>query len=176
MKRAIKNIKKTFLNMDKVLFFSTLILIVFGTLNIVTASSREAVVNANANMFYFFFKHTIILGIGLIAFFILINNIKTKEYKNWMTIIFPIVVALNAYLVLKGVSTRGANNWIDLKFLKIQPSEIAKPILVINMGILFNKFTKVINYINCYLNFATFLLKSDSIFFRLFLLFITFWT
>ena len=142
MKKTLRNIKTTFSNMDKVLFFSTLILIVFGTLNIVTASSREAVVNADANMFYFFFKHMVILIMGLVAFLILINGVKTKEYKSWMVIIFPIVVALNAYLVLKGVSTRGANNWIDLKFLKVQPSEFAKPILIITMGVLFNTFNK----------------------------------
>ena len=54
-------------------------------------------------------------------------------------------MALNAYLVLKGVSTRGANNWIDLKFLKIQPSEFAKPVLIITMGCLFNTFYKKLN-------------------------------
>lgn len=144
MKKTIKNIGTTFSNMDKVLFFSTLILIVFGTLNIVNASSREAVVNADANMFHYFFKHMVILFAGLIAFLILIN-IKTKEYKGWMTILYPIIVALNAYLVLKGVSTRGANNWIDLKFLKVQPSEFAKPILIITMGCLFNIFYKRLN-------------------------------
>ena len=144
MKKTIKKIRTTFSNMDKVLFFSTLILIVFGTLNIVTASSREAVINSNTNMFYFFFKHMVILFAGLVAFLILLN-IKTKEYKGWMVIIFPIIVALNAYLVLKGVSTRGANNWIDLKFLKVQPSEFAKPILIITMGCLFNIFYKKLN-------------------------------
>ena len=144
MKKTIKNIGTTFSNMDKVLFFSTLILIIFGTLNIVNASSREAVVNADANMFHYFFKHMVILFAGLIAFLILIN-IKTKEYKGWMTILYPIIVALNAYLVLKGVSTRGANNWIDLKFLKVQPSEFAKPILIITMGCLFNIFYKRLN-------------------------------
>ena len=144
MKKTIKKISTTFSNMDKILLFSTLILIIFGTLNIVTASSREAVVNANANMFHYFFKHLIILFAGLIAFLILIN-LKTKEYKSWMTLLYPIVVALNAYLVLKGVSTRGANNWIDLKFLKVQPSEFAKPILIITMGCLFNIFYKRLN-------------------------------
>ena len=144
MKKTIKTTGTTFSNMDKVLFFSTLILIIFGTLNIVNASSREAVVNADANMFHYFFKHMVILFAGLIAFLILIN-IKTKEYKGWMTILYPIIVALNAYLVLKGVSTRGANNWIDLKFLKVQPSEFAKPILIITMGCLFNIFYKRLN-------------------------------
>ena len=83
MKKTIKNIKTTFSNMDKILLFSTLFLIVFGTLNIVTASSREAVVNADANMFYFFFKHMVILMLGLIAFLILLNGVKTKEYKSF---------------------------------------------------------------------------------------------
>ena len=145
MKRTIKNIKTTFSRMDRVLFFSSFALFVFGTLNIVTASSREAVVNADANMFYYFFKHMAILFIGIVAFLILINKIKTKEYKNWMVIIFPVVAFLNAYLVLKGVSTRGANNWIDLKFLKIQPSEFAKPVLIISMSVLFKTFYKKLN-------------------------------
>ena len=145
MKKTVRNIKTTFSNMDKVLFFSTLILIVFGTLNIVTASSREAVVNADANMFYYFFKHMIILFAGLIVFLILINKIKTKEYKKWMIFIYPIVIVLNAYLVLKGVSTRGASNWINLKVFKLQPSEFAKPILIITMGVLFNTFYKKLN-------------------------------
>lgn len=142
MKKTFRNIKTTFLNMDKVLFFSTLILIVFGTLNIVTASSREAVVNANANMFHFFFKHIFILAMGLAAFLILIFKIDTKEYKGWMLVIFPILIALNGYLVVKGGATRGASNWIDLKFLKVQPSEFAKPILIISMGVLFHVFNK----------------------------------
>ena len=142
MKKTLRNIKTTFLNMDKVLFFSTLILIVFGTLNIVTASSREAVVNANANMFHFFFKHMFILIAGLVAFLILIFKIDTKKYKGWMLVIFPIVVVLNGYLVIKGGATRGASNWIDLKFLKVQPSEFAKPILIISMGVLFHIFNK----------------------------------
>ena len=142
MKKKIKNIKKTFSNMDKTLFFSSLILFIFGTLNIVTASSREAVINTDSNMFFYFFKHMVILFIGLIGFLILINNIDTKKYKGYMIIIFPIVAFFNAYLVLKGVSTRGAANWIDLKFLKVQPSEFAKPVLIITMSVLFNTFYK----------------------------------
>ena len=83
--RPIKKAVRTFADMDKVLFFTSLILIVFGSLNIVTASSREAVVNADANMFYYFFKHMIILTISFIAFLIVIK-IETKEYKKLLYI------------------------------------------------------------------------------------------
>ena len=63
--RILKNIKKTFLGMDKTILFISLILIVFGTLNIVTASSREAVVNLDASIYYYFYRHSIILIISL---------------------------------------------------------------------------------------------------------------
>ncbi len=139
--RALKKIKKTFSDFDKVLFFTSLILIIFGTLNIVTASSREAVVNADANLFYYFFKHLTILVASFIGFIIIIK-IPTKEYKKILPLVYIITLLLNLYLILKGVSTRGANNWIDLKFIKIQPSEFAKPILIVSMSLLFEMYYK----------------------------------
>ncbi len=137
-----KKIKKTFADMDKILLFTTLILIIFGTLNIVTASSREAVVNRDANLFYYFFKHSVILFISLIAFLILIFKVETKDYKYWMLIVYVVVLGMNLYLVLKGVSTRGAQNWIDLKFMKVQPSEFAKPTVILTLSLLFEKYSK----------------------------------
>ena len=143
----LKKIIRTFSDMDKVLFFMTLILIIFGSLNIVTASSREAVVNADANMFYFFFKHVIILIISLVAFLIVLN-IPTKNYKKWLPLIYIIVFAMNLFLILKGVATRGANNWIDLGFMKIQPSELAKPTLILSMSLMFDMYFKKLKNIS----------------------------
>lgn len=138
----LKKTIRTFSDMDKVLFFTSLILIIFGSLNIVTASSREAVVNADANMFYYFFKHIIILTISFIAFLVVLK-IPTKDYNKWMPFLLIIVAALNTFLIFKGGVTRGANNWIDLGFMKVQPSEFAKPILIITLGLLFqNYFSK----------------------------------
>ena len=143
MKRKIKY----FADMDKILFFTVLALIVFGTLNIVTASSREAVVNADANLFYYFFKHCIILVISLIAYLIILK-IPTKDYKKWIVFIYVIVLGMNMFLILKGVATRGANNWIDLGFMKIQPSELAKPTLIISMSLLFEMYYKKLKNVN----------------------------
>ena len=138
-KKAIR----TFSDMDKVLFFTTLILIIFGSLNIVTASSREAVVNASANLFYYFFKHFIILTISLVGF-LFVLNIPTKKYSKWLPMIYIIVFGMNLYLILEGVATRGANNWIDLGFMKVQPSEFAKPTLILTMSLLFEKNFKIL--------------------------------
>lgn len=138
---GIKRIGKTFADMDKTLFFITLILIVFGTLNIVTASSREAVVNADVSLFYFFYKHMIILAASLISF-IVILRIDTKKYRAYIPFLYCVCVGLNLYLIFKGVATRGASNWIDLKFIKIQPSEISKPIVIMFISLLFELFNK----------------------------------
>lgn len=139
--KLLKNIKRTFMDMDKTILFVCLVLIVFGTLNIVTASSREAAVNLDKGIYYYFFKHIIILLMSLVGFLILIQ-IKTKDYGKFAIWIFLIVLGLNLYLVLKGVSTRGAQNWIDLKFFKLQPSELAKPTLIVCLSLLFEKYFK----------------------------------
>lgn len=137
----IKKAIRTFSDMDKVLFFTSLILIIFGSLNIVTASSREAVVNADANMFYYFFKHIIILVISLVAF-LFVLKIPTKNYKKWLPIVYIVVFGMNLFLILKGVATRGANNWIDLGFMKVQPSEFAKPTLILSMSLMCEMYFK----------------------------------
>ena len=137
--KLLKNIKRTFMDMDKTILITSLILIIFGTLNIVTASSREAVVNLEQSIYYYFFRHLIILIISAICFWILIN-IKTKDYGKLIIWVFIIVLGLNLYLVLKGVSTRGAQNWINLGFFKLQPSELAKPTMIVCLSLLFEKY------------------------------------
>ena len=64
--KLLKNIKRTFMDMDKVILFIVLALIIFGALNIVTASSREAAVNTFSGIYYYFFKHLIILIMAFI--------------------------------------------------------------------------------------------------------------
>lgn len=137
----LKNIRKIFVNMDKTLLFTSLILIIFGTLNIVTASSREAAVNLDTNVYYYFFRHILILFISLIGFLVIIR-IKTKDYGKLAPVVFWGVLALNFILVVWGASTRGAQNWINLGFFKLQPSELAKPTLIVCLSLLIEKFYK----------------------------------
>ena len=138
----MKKLLRFYRDMDKTILFTSLILIIFGTLNIVTASSREAVLNTNNSMFYYFYKHIIILLLSLIGFLIVIR-IPTKNYDKYLLIIYIIVLALNIYLILQGVTTRGASNWIDLKFFKLQPSEFAKPVSIVAMSVLLHNFNRL---------------------------------
>ena len=137
----LKKLKKTYMDLDKGIFFVSLLLIIFGTLNIVTASSREAAVNLDTSIYYYFYKHIIIL-LGCLFLFLFVIHIKTKKYNKFALLVFFVVLSLNVLLVVKGVATRGANNWIDLGFFKLQPSELAKPVLIICLSLLFEKYYK----------------------------------
>ncbi len=133
MKRALKNC-------DKFLLFLTIVFSLYGLFNLVTASSREAVTHINGSMFYYFFRHFIILFVGFIGGLIVLNT-PFKKYPKFLPLLFIVVLALNIWLVLNGSSTRGANNWIPLGFFNLQPSEIAKPVVIVCLAFLFDKFS-----------------------------------
>ena len=57
----MRKIKRYINDMDKILLISVIALCIFGLLNIVTASSREAVTNLDESLFYYFYRHSIFL-------------------------------------------------------------------------------------------------------------------
>lgn len=134
-------IRKTFEDMDKVLLLLMLFLSIFGLFNIVSASSREAVVGMDRSVYFYFYRHLIILIGGFIAFFI-ITNVETKNYYKFVPILFIVVVALNIFVIVKGTFTRGASNWIPLGFFKLQPSEVAKPVIIAALALAIEKSWK----------------------------------
>ena len=137
-KQLMSNIKL----MDKTLLITTIALFIFGLLNIVTASSREAVIQLDKSIFYYFYRHLAILSLGLMSF-IIITTIDTKIYKKLIFSIFIIILILNGALIFKSSATRGANNWYRLGFFNFQPSEFAKPVIIVYLAIIFEKYCKM---------------------------------
>lgn len=131
-------LKRFISDMDKPLLFATIFLFIFGLLNIVTASSSEAVTSA-VPLYYYFYRHLAMIGAGFILT-IIILNMKTKRYKPWAIIGYIAVVMLLAYLSMYGADHRGSRNWINLGFMPFQPSEFAKPILIVCLALLFEKY------------------------------------
>ena len=131
-------LKRFISDMDKPLLFATIFLFIFGLLNIVTASSSEAVTSA-VPLYYYFYRHLAMIGAGFILT-IIILNMKTKRYKPWAIIGYIAVVMLLAYLSMYGADHRGSRNWINLGFMQFQPSEFAKPVLIVCLALLFEKY------------------------------------
>lgn len=142
MKSAIKLLK----DIDKPLMIVTIMFFIFGLLNIVTASSRAAVINYDVSIYYYFYRQLIFVIIGLILGMIILK-VDTKYYK---LIIYPfliIMILLNLW-ALTFPQLAGSRNWIDLKVFKLQPSELSKPVIIVLMAILFEKYYKRLRTVN----------------------------
>ena len=128
---------------DKLILFITIVLSLFGLFNIVTASSREAVINLDESLYYYFYRHLIILVASFIAS-VVVMKMPLKRYYGIIPLLYFAILGLNLFLVVQGTATRGASNWIDLGFFNLQPSELAKPIMIIAIAFYLEKFNKVL--------------------------------
>lgn len=136
----MNKIKYYLKNIDKVLLFSVIFMLFFGLLNIVTSSSREAVLVNKQGIFYYFYRQMAILTIGAIGF-IVVSTINTKKYKKLGAILYAIVLGLVVYCFFMSAK-RGAQNWFVIPGInfQFQPSELAKPTLIICVSMLFEYY------------------------------------
>ncbi|MBR3199048.1 MAG: FtsW/RodA/SpoVE family cell cycle protein [Bacilli bacterium] len=141
-----KNIIKLLKDIDKPLLIVSIAFFVFGLLNIVTASSRAAVVNYDVSIYYYFYKQLVFIIAGLIGSIVILKT-DTKYYKIFIYMLFVIAVLLNLW-ALTSREIGGSTNWIDLKIIKIQPSELSKPIIIIFLALLFEKYYKKLRTVN----------------------------
>ena len=140
------SLRKLFRDSDKQLLFLTIIFFAMGLLSIVNASSRVAVVNYDYSLYYYFFRQFIFICIGLcLAIFIL--KVDTKNYKVLVPFLFILMIALNLW-ALTSEEVGGSNNWIDLKVMKLQPSEMSKLVMIAFLAILFEKYYRKLRTLN----------------------------
>lgn len=141
MKQVIKKVKNNINDMDKPLLMVTVIFFIFGLLNIVTASSREAVVRYDTSLYHYFWSQLMMLGIGTVGSLIIINT-ESKHYKWIAPILYFIILGIIISLSLFGEEHKGAINWITLFGFTFQPSEFAKPILIVFLAVLYETFAR----------------------------------
>ena len=141
-----KSLFKLLKDLDKSLLIASAALFIFGLLNIVTASSRAAVVNYDVSIYYYFYRQLAFIIIGLIAGAIIIKT-DTKYYKVIVPVLFVAAIALNLW-ALTFEELSGSKNWIDLKVIKLQPSEFSKPIIICLLAILFEKNYRKLRTVN----------------------------
>ena len=109
--------------------FSVLFLISFGILLNVSASSVEGL-NLYGDNLYFIKRHLTAIILGAIIFNILKNlNINFIEKFSSISMVF---ITTTLFLVLTyGIVVGGSRRWIDLGIINFQPSELAKPLIIL---------------------------------------------
>lgn len=134
--------KRNIRDMDKILLAITVLMFIFGLLNIVTASSRESVVRYNTGLYYYFIRQSFMLSVGLVASLFIIN-IPTNNYRKWITPMFLLMLVLTLMLSFVGENVKGAQNWLPIPGIgSIQPSEFSKPVIIVTLSVLFEMFYK----------------------------------
>ncbi len=103
----------------------------FGCLMVYSASCYSAKYHFG-NEYFFLFKQIFGVVVGLALMFILsfVDYHKLKKYV-WVLYIFTIILLVLVFIPGVGTSSYGASRWISIFGFSIQPSEIAKFVLVI---------------------------------------------
>ena len=115
---------------DKVLFCTTLILVVIGLVMVFSASAITA--QATSGSPYSFLIKQAIWGVLGLAGMTVVMQVDYRKL-NHPRVVFPLV-AITALLLLVVFAmpvSHGAHRWIKLGPLSLQPSEIAKPVIVL---------------------------------------------
>jgi cell division protein FtsW len=143
MKKKKKvSIFRVFKDVDKTLMIVSIVMFGFGLLNIATASSSEAVTRYNQDLLHYFNRQFIILILSIIPFIYIINT-PTKKFKNYAIVAFFAITSILIYLLLYGVAHKGAIAWINILGFTFQPSEFAKPIIIVSLAIIFEMTRKI---------------------------------
>ncbi len=144
MKAIINKTKELISKTDKILLVLTTILFLYGLLNITTASSREAVIMYEESTYYYFFRQLIMLIIGLVGSFFIIN-LNTKSYKGLIPLAYIAVLSMVCLLFPFGIEVNGATNWLPLPGIgTVQPSEFSKPIMIVLFAVMFDQNYKLL--------------------------------
>ena len=113
-----------------------LALVMFGTLMIYSASMPDTAGLPGANPFAQLAQQFMFVGIGLAGLLLAMRI----DYHRYAPLAFPAMLGVLALLAAVifvpglGTSVYGAKRWIVVGPLSIQPSEIAKPILILYLA------------------------------------------
>jgi len=115
---------------DKWLFGTVLLLVLFGLVSVFSASAVMAQ-QTTGSPYSFVTKQAAFALVGLIALFVLMR-IDYRRYNN-PKLIFTLMgvtgILLIAVFAMSGMN--GAHRWIRLAGTTLQPSELAKPVIVL---------------------------------------------
>lgn len=114
---------KIFKDFDWVLIIVVLLLVGFGILTVYSTTFKSS----SSSMV---FTQGIAAFLGLIIMLVL-SRIDYRIFKKFTGILYVIMIGLLIAVEFVGVNILGATRWIDLGFTQLQPSEVAKFIIIV---------------------------------------------
>ncbi len=128
---------------DRPLLVAVIFLVVIGLMAIFSASAPKCV-EMGVNPAKFFLQQLF----GVVVGFIGLKFLSNFHYKKLMTYTLPFVFIVIGMLVLvkvAGVTVNGAQRWINIAGFSLQPSEFAKPAVVLLLAGVFYRNTNLMD-------------------------------
>jgi rod shape determining protein RodA len=121
--------RKLWRNFDYSLLLTVIALSLIGLIAIRSASVN----NVTGDPYHFVRRQALFVGIGLgVLFFIL--TIDYRHYARLTPYLYAVNIGLLVLVMFIGRGTSGVQRWIDLKFFDLQPSELAKLIIIVTLA------------------------------------------
>ena len=130
-------------NLDKPLFFLTLVLFVLGLVMVFSASNVTSYMNGGSPYAYFF-RQGLFLIVSFI-FCIFMIKFNTKLYGIVSNLLLIVFVAILILLLIYGSATNYAISWIPIGPFTLQPSEFIKVIMIVFMARFYEVHEKRLN-------------------------------
>lgn len=130
---------------DNILIIAVIFIVVFGLLAVFSASAPKAI-GYGENPFSFTLKQLMWLVGGVFGalFFSRFDYRRLKSFAGFLTLFVLIALLLVQFSPL-GVTVNEAKRWLVIGPLQFQPSEMAKPALVLYFATLFSKDCKIMD-------------------------------
>lgn len=133
---------------DKTLLLVVTFLVIIGFLAIFSATAPKCM-REGANLASFLIKQMIYAGFGFFAmgWFAKFDYKKLERYNTKFLWIVAILLLVLQFTPL-GVTINGAKRWINLGFMQLQPSELAKPLFCMLLASNFKEKVDLLNFNN----------------------------
>ena len=134
-------------NINKSVLFLIIVLFGLGLFFSLVSTSLIASDKLNTNSYYFFIKHFLFIGAGVI-FIIFFSSLNYNDLAKVSKILFVLFLFFLILVPFFGLEVKGSKRWVDLFFLpRFQPIELLKPFLIVFIAnILSNENNKNIYY------------------------------
>ena len=117
------------LQFDLLLFVAAIALAAAGVYVVGTATHGDIPGNPD----YYLIRQAAYGGVGVVLM-LLLTRFDYSRLREWKLGIYGIAISLILLTLALGSATRGSKRWINLPFLKLQPSELGKILLVVALS------------------------------------------
>jgi cell division protein FtsW len=129
---------------DWLLFLTTLVLVLFGFVMVYSSSYPDGYYNFKGNGFFFLKKQIVAGVLGFVAM-IITSFIDYRIYRKLNKVFLGIIILAGLSLFTSvGTTANGAQRWIRIGGISIQPSDIIKVTAIVYMAYFLEKKNKSI--------------------------------